>query len=119
MTDGSCEKHGVCPYCHGWFEELQECKICGATATEENLTLGVCNDCLIKHSTIDNCIDYGNEHKEKVEINEFLVWFFGAERINQFLIEEAKKMNKFLPIDCYEYVDNDLSSFADYIKRKE
>jgi DNA-directed RNA polymerase subunit RPC12/RpoP len=42
------EKVAVCPYCHVYFEEMYQCKICGEWFTDGELTSGVCDDCIYK-----------------------------------------------------------------------
>ena len=66
MTDGSCEKIGVCPYCKGYFEEMHKCEICGEWYTEDELTSGVCDECIYEHSTdIELCHKLGEEADRK------------------------------------------------------
>ena len=119
VTEPHGEKVGCCPYCHGWFEEVYECKICEHYYTDDEIESGVCHECLVGHAHIYNCIRYGDKHKEKADINEFALWYFGEEGINEILTRELK--NALVPSEiCYEFVENDLSSFAEFlIERKE
>lgn len=119
MTDGSCEKHAVCPYCHGWIEDLHECKICGATATEENLTLGVCNDCLMRKATVERCLKFGDDCEENVPINGFVVSLLSPRKINEILIKTISDANSIVPIDCFNFVLNDDIWFAQKVIEEE
>ena len=114
MTDGSCEKIGVCPYCKGYFEEMQECKICGEWYTEDELTSGVCDECIYEHSTdIELCHKLGEEAEENIKINGFIASVFTEEQINEILWNRIKEINRMVNISCYDFIDSDKSWFAE------
>jgi predicted amidophosphoribosyltransferase len=84
MTDGSCEKIGVCPYCHGYYGSMQKCKICGEYFTEDELENGVCDECIYEHDTDHElCYRLGEKSIELVSINSFLASAFTEAQINE------------------------------------
>ena len=114
MTDGSCEKHGVCPYCKGYFEEMHKCEICGEYFTEDELSGGVCDECIYEHSTdIELCHKLGEEAEENIKINGFIASVFTEEQINEILWNRIKEINRMVNISCYDFIDSDKSWFAE------
>jgi hypothetical protein len=123
MTDGSCEKHGVCPYCKGYFEEMTQCRICGQYFTEDELSGGVCDDCIYQHDTdIELLYRLGNEEdaKETVLLNGFIASVLTAELISEIVIRELRTLNYVGCINCTEFIGSDKSWFAEQlIKEKQ
>ena len=114
MTDGSCEKIGVCPYCKGYFEEMAQCRICGEYFTEDELSGGVCDECIYEHSTdIELCHKLGEEAEETIKINGFIASVFTEEQINEILWNRIKEINRMVNISCYDFIDSDKSWFAE------
>ena len=114
MTDGSCEKIGVCPYCKGYFEEMHKCEICGEYFTEDELSGGVCDECIYEHSTdIELCHKLGEEAEETIKINGFIASVFTEEQINEILWNRIKEINRMVNISCYDFIDSDKSWFAE------
>jgi hypothetical protein len=121
MTDGSCEKHGVCPYCKGYFEEMTQCRICGQYFTDSELSGGVCDECIYEHSTdIELCHKLGEEAEESIKLNGFIASVFSEEQINEILWNRIKEINRIVNISCYDFIDSDKSWFAEQlIKEKQ
>ena len=113
------EKIAVCPYCKGYFEEMYECKICGAFATEEQLTLGVCDDCIMAHATVDRCIKYGADCESSVPINGFVAHLLSSDKINEILVRTILSANDIIPIDCFAFVIEDDIWFAEKVIEEE
>ena len=114
ITDGSCEKIGVCPYCKGYFEEMHKCEICGEYFTEDELSGGVCDECIYEHSTdIELCHKLGEEAEETIKINGFIASVFTEEQINEILWNRIKEINRMVNISCYDFIDSDKSWFAE------
>ena len=119
VTEPHGEKVGCCPYCHGWFEEVYECKICGDFFTDDELTNGVCDECIYEHATdIDFCAKLGNDYQalEKININGLVASFFTEEQINTIMLNKLKELNEFAPLSFYEFIDSDKWWFADKLK---
>lgn len=119
VTEPHGEKVGCCPYCHGWFEEMHECKICGAFTTDEHLTSGVCNDCLMAKATVGRCLKFGDDCEENVPINGFVASLLSPRKINEILIKTITDANSIIPIDCFNFVLNDDTWFAEKVIEEE
>ena len=120
------EKIAVCPYCKGYFEEMYQCKICGEYFTVDELTSGVCDDCIYEHDTdIELLYRLGNEEdaKETVKLNGFIASVLTEEQINEILykrIKEITEISMFNWINGTEFIGSDKSWFAEQlIKEKD
>ena len=120
VTEPHGEKVGCCPYCHGWFEEVYECKICGEYFTEDELTSGVCDECVYEHSTdIELCHRLGQEAEESIKLNGFIASVFSEEQINEILWNRIKEINRMVNISCYDFIDSDKSWFAEKLIKEK
>jgi DNA-directed RNA polymerase subunit RPC12/RpoP len=117
------EKIAVCPYCKGYFEAMYECKICGEWFTDEELTMGVCDECIYQHDTdIELLYKLGNEEeaKETVTLNGFVASVLTEEQINEILIRELRTINYACYVNGTEFIGSDKSWFAEQlIKEKQ
>lgn len=116
MTDGSCEKIGVCPYCKGYYEPMYQCKICGQYFTEDELSGGVCDECIYEHDTdIELLYRLGNEEdaKETVKLNGFIASVLTEEQINEIVMRELRTINYAPYINGIEFIGSDKSWFAE------
>ena len=112
------EKIGVCPYCKSFFREMYQCKICGEWFTDDELTMGVCDECIYEDVTLDRCIRYGEHCEEDIAINGFIASVLDAETINTILIKEVEKASQIIPI-VDEFVDSDKSWFAEQLIKEK
>lgn len=110
------EKMAVCPYCHGYFEEMHKCEICGEYFCEDEIEWGVCHGCIEKNLTVDNCYRWGEDCKEKIEINGFLRAVYSDIDIERLLLKNFKDTCLHKKIVCQSFVNTDYSWFADKIK---
>ena len=116
------EKIAVCPYCKGYFEEMYQCKICGEYFTEDELTSGVCDECIYEHDTdIDLCYKLGeiDEAKEKIELNGFIASIFTEEMIAEILMRELRRLPKNHSVNCIEFIGSDKSWFAEQLIKEK
>jgi hypothetical protein len=118
------EKLAVCPYCKSFFREMYQCKICGEWFTEEELTAGVCDECIYEHDTdIELLYKLGNEDdaKENVKLNGFIASMFTAEQLCELAIKELRKAKADgITVDGTEFIGSDKSWFAEQlIKEKQ
>ena len=112
------EEIGVCPYCKGWFEEMHRCEICGEYFTEDELTGGVCDECVYEKATdIEFC--YNLETEETIKINGFIASVFTEEQINEILWNRIKEINRMVNISCYDFIDSDKSWFAEKLIKEK
>ena len=117
------EKMAVCPYCKSYFEMMYQCKICGEWFADEELTSGVCDDCIYQHDTdYELCYKLGNEEtaQEKISINGFVASVFTEEQISEILMRELRNIKDITNISCIEFIGSDKSWFAEQlIKEKQ
>lgn len=114
------EEIGVCPYCKGWFEEMHRCEICGEYYTADELTSGVCDECIYQHDTdIELCHRLGEEAEETIKINGFIASVFSEEQINEILWNRIKEISRIVNVSCYDFIDNDKSWFAEQLIKEK
>ena len=110
------EEIAVCPRCGGDFNEAKQCKICGEWIDDDDWD--ICEDCLKKHKTIDNCIEIGEEIEMDISINGFLSFIYSKEDIEKVLVEhlkkDAEKAKEYVDRFCYD----DMSYFVDRVLEK-
>lgn len=102
-----------CPNCRGEYEETTPCEICGAECISDEISGGVCEDCIDKNRK-NLEIWYKickNEPKEKIEINPILAHLFDAADIERILLDYAKEKTD--GIDCSGFIEEDISWFAE------
>ena len=110
------EKVGVCPYCKGYFEEMTQCRICGQYFTDDELSGGVCDNCIYEHETdIELCHKLGEEAEETIKINGLIASVFSEEQINEILWNRIKEINRIINVSCYDFIDSDKSWFAEQL----
>lgn len=121
FNDGIAEERGVCPFCKGYFEEMHKCVICGEYFTDDELTAGVCDECIYEHDTNHMvCYEFGRLQSESIKINSFLVSVFTEEQINEILYNRMMEMSRIISISCYEFIESDKVWFAEkLIEKKE
>ena len=103
-----------CPKCGGEYEESTPCSICGSEHLEEDLNVGLCDDCIDKYKNdIDMCFNIGKNDDDKVELNCFLASMFEKIEIEELLFEELKRKNKYVTVDCDKFINSDRSWFAE------
>lgn len=122
MTDGSYEKIGICPYCKGFYEEMYQCRICCQHFTDDELSGGVCDECIYEHSTdINLCYKLGAEEnaEQNIKINGFIASVFDEEQINEILWNRIKELNRIVNVSCYDFIDSDKSWFAEQLIKEK
>lgn len=103
----------VCPYCGSDdLDEAEECECCGEYHRVDELTNGVCDDCLHSHDKdwkfwYESCRK--EEYVDKIDLNLFLCTQFSKEQIEEILYKELCKREKLQPegIDCSDFVEGD------------
>lgn len=103
-----------CPICGGEYEESTPCSICGSEHLEEELSGGVCDECIDEYKyNIDMCYKIGSNDTDKVELNCFLASMFDKGEIEEILFEELAKANKYNAVDCIDFINSDRYWFAE------
>lgn len=111
----SCtETISCCPICKGDYEETEKCEICGGEHFPDELTDGICEECIKNYETVETCYKVGKSEKETVKINCFLAETFAAEEIEKILIDILRKGEH--DVDCAKFVKNDKYWFIDSLK---
>ena len=67
------EDFSVCPMCEGEYEKAVQCSICEEYHLEEDLTNGVCDDCLDKEVNYDDVLEF---LKQTDDLKYFVFEFF-------------------------------------------
>lgn len=103
----SCsENMGGCPRCGGGYEETKKCEICENDFFDDQLTFGVCDDCVNKYNNdIEMCYKIGEKELDPVEINCFLASIFSRKQIEGILMRELRKIHKNKQVNCAPFID--------------
>ena len=138
----SDDSEQYCPNCGSEdFEEASQCSICGSWHSYDALKGGVCEDCLNKHSTIENAIAWGEDEREYTEnwltynsvhpsngnrpiaINSFFAYVYTESEINEILAKNFEEVSKQFPNKAQEYATNfitdDPGAFAEWFDRRK
>lgn len=104
-----------CSRCGGLLEETKRCSECGEYFTEDELIGGVCEKCIDSYRhDVNGCINVAREMpKEEIKINPLLAYLFDEKDIEAILIERVKE--RMSDVDCSEFIDNDITLFAEKI----
>jgi hypothetical protein len=96
--------------------EVYECEFCGRKTYNDDCE---CDECkkeqLLNIATIDTAIEYGEDEKQCIELNGFLAWIFGAEKIERILRDALTESD-------LEYAESfcmdDWMAFSDWYERR-
>lgn len=101
-----------CPVCHGEYEEVTPCRICGKLHFEDELFGDVCENCIgLYKYDVDTCFKLGEDCREDIELNGFILSMFTKGEIEAILYRELKKK----PTDCSEFIEADESWFGEHL----
>ena len=92
-----------------------KCEICGREFDEDELTCGVCDDC-ISEVDFEGCLEINGDEKEDIAINSLVVSLLDESDINTILINYLREANQIEPIDCFNYTNGDKEWFAERLK---
>lgn len=108
---------GECPSCGSKHtEEAAERAVCGKTIPASKAANGVCIRCLRDAANVQTAIGFGWRYTDAVEINGFLSYFFGADRINEILMNALVNSNqKIAQKDAEIYCFDDVDCFSEYV----
>ena len=114
------ERFSGCPLCHDYYEEVRQCQKCGDWHSEDELTEGICSDCLEGSINCETAVSFledmlfsdkdyavgfvfevlldtkfsGNISEQVLELcKTSLKNFFKAEVVAEMLIEEVRHMD--------------------------
>ena len=115
LGDGSGETFLVCPFCKGTPDEAHLCKDCGEWFTMDELTGGLCDECLEKlknqyRFNIDKCVELCGEETESVNLSSFVLSMFSESQIEEILLNELRKSEK---VDFLPFIEYDIEWFVE------
>ncbi len=110
------EKMYGCPNCKGEFVKAKECKICGDWIKEDDWD--ICEECIDKYKTADNCLEIGKDYKEKIILNGFLHFAFSLSEIENILLERLKQDEERLKSLVSDYCQEDMLYFTEWVGKK-
>ena len=118
-----CEEFRSCPACGGEYEEAVQCHGCGGYFLEDELTEGLCSECvddLAREYRYDvralARISHYDEPCE-VKISRLLACMFDDDEINAILERELLKAADIIKVDCSRYIDEDREQFIKTLKK--
>ena len=109
------ERMTGCPLCRGDYEETTPCEICGSQHLKEELTSGVCEECMEEYRyDIKTCYEIGKNDIDSVELNIFFTTLFDKEEIEDILFTALLKEEEIhKKVDCQDFINRDKSWFAE------
>lgn len=116
------EEWSGCPACLGYYEEANECDICGEAYVASEVREGVCDCCVQKYGNdIETCYRISGDEcdKESVKLNGFLAWAFSDSDIEAILYEalENEQKKTHTRIDCKDYINSDRGWFLSKLNK--
>jgi DNA-directed RNA polymerase subunit RPC12/RpoP len=108
------ERWGICPICGGDYEETTPCANCGSEHLEDELSGGVCDECIDEYrKDFDRCYELSIGETTEIKINSLLASLFDVSDIEQILKEFIR--DKLQDVDCSPFIDEDISWFGEKI----
>lgn len=111
------DKVYVCPVCKGDYEPSYNCTVCGESHFKDDLISGVCSKCINKYKNDLNFCCSLSQDKTEIKINSLLASLLNHDEIEQILTEYI--LRKSPKKDFSSYIDDDLSWFAEEVKKHE
>ena len=108
------ENMSGCPLCKGEYEETTPCAICGSEHLEDELSGGVCDECIDEYrKDFDTCYEASIGETTEIQINSLLASLFDVSDIEQILKEYIR--DRWQDVDCSPFIDEDKSWFGERI----
>ena len=117
------EEFRSCPACGGEYEEAIQCHGCGGYFLEDELTEGLCSECidvLAREYRYDVRALVKISHYDQpceVKISRLLACMFDDDDINGILERELLKAADVIKVDCSRYIDEDREQFIKMLKK--
>jgi hypothetical protein len=111
-----------CPLCRGDYAEAKPCNICGSEHFLDELTEGVCEECIDNYKKdfkfcnkiAQEWEKEGNSSACDFVLNDFFAIMFTKEQIENMLIEYIQE--KMPNLDCSKFVESDIEWFCEMAK---
>lgn len=98
---------------------LKTCPICEREFPEEDMTYPVCDECIARASSITTALKYGEERKQKVEINSLYAKVLTPEQIDEALKSAVVDMRThyigFFLKALHDFINDDTRDFAEWL----
>ena len=106
-----------CPICKGEYEKTTKCKLCNSENLKDELTSGICDDCLEEYSTnIDVVFKMAKGSEDTISINSFLYSVYDKETIEEILLENLKQTAKYRQEKIKKFFNDDKTWFAERLQ---
>lgn len=105
-----------CPECGNQrnIGEIEQCKVCREYHT--SCINNICKWCRENAATIETAMAMGDVYTDKIELNGFLTYVFGKDRIEELLKQElAKEPKNVIEADAEKYCFEDVYAYTDYL----
>lgn len=114
----------TCPNNPDFYKRhYKTCPVCLKEYNEEDMDYAVCDSCIALNTKFDTAIEYGNKAKTDVYINGFFAKVLTQDQIDEALLATVMEFAKyFAPIavnNAREFIADDVSDFADWLKERE
>ena len=115
----SCIGGIKCPECGNQHNiaPLEKCAIC--REYHSTCINGICKDCYESSATIETALGMGDVYSEPVELNGFLVSYFGKDRIEEILKKALVSDPKDVKDKARHYCVDDVYQLTDYLAEME
>lgn len=115
------EPHGErmvgCQICGGAFGETERCRICKSEHLEDELTDGVCDECVDEYrNDFATCYNLFVGEKAEIKINPVLAFLLDDADIEQILKEHICK--RLHDIDCSPFIDENKEWFVEKLLKE-
>lgn len=112
------EKADGCPNCHGEYEEVEPCAICGGY---DGNGLPVCDECIQRNTTVERCFEASENVLDEIVLNSFLLYVFSRETIEEILFDALLKMqdDEHIQLLTRNYVADEKEWFATKLLKSE
>jgi hypothetical protein len=107
---------GGCPCCAGHFDEACQCELCGDWFTEDELTMGVCDECINEYSAYKDCKDVFEGETAEAKIDYLAYMLLDEATINDILRRYLAE--RLSDADCTEAIEADKSWFVEKLVEK-
>ncbi len=111
-----------CPACGGEYEEAIQCEGCGGYFLEDELTEGLCDECVAglvreySHEAHELVKISSNDEPCEVKISRLFAYVFDDDEINAILERELLNAADVIKLDCTRYIESDLENFIKLLK---
>lgn len=110
------ETLSACPNCGEHFEEAKQCEICGGWFTKDDLTMGVCDECISEYSAYKDCKYVFDGETAEVKIDYLASVLLDESTINDIL--KRYLAERLSDADCTEVIEADKTWFAEKLVEK-